>query len=178
MTWRISSKLVQNGLTGSFTLPVTGRLLAQSASASATYETCVFSAPAYVQQAGLPGYGTNIGHHNPFTGNDYNYVILAAYLTTDTAVTGGDTDNRAVATINLEDFDGGADVGILFTLTFSTGVDTVAHVAKSLGSPSTSVRNTAQGCLIKSGETLTFKWAQSATTGLALPASIITLDIV
>ena len=177
MTWRIKSKLAQNGLAGSFTVPVSCRLLTQGASASATYETGVWSAPPFTAQTGYPGNGSNAGHDDPYTADTNNYVILGAYLITDTAVTGGGSTVQATASIMLND-SAGVDVGVLFSLLFSTGVDTVAYTARSLGNPSTTVRSIPGGCLIRENETLTFRWIQSATTGLALPAAAIVLDIV
>ena len=169
MTWRIITKQRQSGLTGSYTVPVSARYLAQAASASADYETGVWAGLPFTQQTGFPGVGTNIGSEQPYTGITDLFVILAAYLITDTAITGGGATVQATAKIRLWD-SAGVVVGTLFSLLFETGTDTVAFTPKSLGSPSTSVRSIAQGCLIRSTEALTFEWVQSATTGLALPA--------
>src|SRR4029077_4689387 len=116
MTWRMTSKWSQTGLTGAFTVPVSARFLAQSASAAADYETGAWAGLPYVQQTGLPGLGTNIGHTNPYTGVTQLFVILAAYLITDTAITGtGAAGAGATAKIRLYT-SAGVLVGTLFSL--------------------------------------------------------------
>lgn len=178
MTWHAITKLAQSGLTGSYTVPVSCTLLAQGASASATYEHGIWGGLPFTAQTGLRGPGSNIGDSTPYSGVTNLFVILGAYLITDTAVTGGAASTTAAtATIRLYD-SAGVSVGVLFSLTFSTGTDTVAYTPKSLGAASTTVRALGGGCAIRSTEALTFRWAQTATTGLALPAACIVLDIV
>lgn len=180
MTWMNSSKDKQSGLTGSRTVPISIRVLAQTASASADYETAIWTPLDAVFDSGLPGPGTNVGHLNPYTGLAETHKIMGAYLITDTAVTGGGASVQATAKIRLYD-DTGTLVGTLFSLLFSTGVNTTALLGKSLGTAITTLRaasNLPNGFGIREDETLTFEWLQSATTGLALPAAVVVLDIV
>lgn len=179
MSWYESSKQTVGGgsVAGSLTVPVSCRVLAQTASASADYETAVWSASSFTPMAAYRGLGSNSGTALPFVADQSIHVILKAYLITDTAVTGGASTVQATAKINLYD-SAGVSVGTLFSLLFSTGVNTAAFAEKSLGAPSTTVRSINGGCLIQKDETLTFEWVQSATTGLALPAAVVVLDIV
>lgn len=178
MTWRMQTKIAgQSALTGSFTIPLNFHLTAQGASGSASYEVPVWSALDFTQQAGFGGPGTNVGSPAPFTGLLDYYVILGAFLVPITTITGGDGTHNATASIILYTA-AGASVGTLFSKAYTTGNNATALVANSLGAPSTTVRSTNKGCLIRKNEVLTFKWAQSATTGLALVDAALILDIV
>lgn len=182
MTWLMRSKLSgQSDLTGSYTLPTSVRVLAQTASASADYTTAVWSPLALTVESGFGGGpGTNSGHVAPYSGVLDTHKIIGAHLITDTAITGGGATVQATAKILLYD-SAGTLVGTVFSLLFATGVNTVAFQPKSLGAVSTTVRaasNYPSGLGLRASETLVFEWLQSATTGLALPASVIVLDIV
>lgn len=178
MSWFLRSKLDQtSGYLAQLTLPIAVPVAAQSASAGATYEVPLWCSGDYTAQTGLPGPGTNISTSAPFTGDPGRYVILHAYLVPITGITGGGATVQATANIQLYDSTG-ASVGTLFSLLYSTGVNATALAQNSLGSPSTTVRNIAQGCVIHKNETLSFQWVQSGTTGLALPAATIVLDLI
>lgn len=181
MTWHEKTKFSGNSdLVGTYTVPISVRVLAQSASASADYITAVYSPLAFTQDAGFTGFGTNTGSQQPYSGLLETHKIMGAYLITDTAVTGGGAGLFATANILLYDSTGTL-VGTLYSLLFTTGVNTTALLAKTLGSASTTLRaasNLPNGFGIRKNETLVFEWLQSATTGLALPASVVVLDIV
>ncbi len=181
MTWHQRTKeFGLSDLVGTYTVPTAVRVLAQSASASADYITAVFSPLAFTQDAGLGTYGSNAGSFQPYSAILETHKIMGAYLITDTAVTGGGATVQATANILLYDATG-TFVGTLYSLLFSTGVNTTALLAKSLGTASTSLRaasNLVNGFGIRKNETLVFEWLQSATTGLALPAATVILDIV
>jgi hypothetical protein len=179
MSWYTSTKLrvVDGSVAGALTVPVSCKVLAQTASASADYETAIWSASSFTAMGAYRGLGSNAGTSLPFTGDTSLYVILGAYLITDSAVTGGGATVQATAKIRLYD-SAGVLVGTLFSLLFASGVNTVAFAEKSLGAGSTTVRSITNGNLIRKDETLTFEWLQSGTTGLALPAAVVVLDIV
>lgn len=179
MTWHMSTKTDgRSGMGGSYTITIPIHVTAQVAGANATYEVPLWSPAHYIQQTGYAGApGTNASDSLPFTGTSFTHVILAAYIIPITTITGGGATVTATATIQLYTA-AGASVGVLFSKAYTTGVNATALTASTLGTPSTTVRPLSGGCSINKDEVLTFKWVQSATTGLALPDSTIVLDIV
>ncbi len=177
MTWHSRTKNVQDGV-GGYTLPVVCKVLSQSSSAAADYVTNVFAALPYTVDTGYLGPGSNIGDPATYSGVTDLYLIRAAYLVTATAVTGtGAAGAGATANINLIGT-AGTSLGTLFTLQFNTSTNTVAGVALSLGSITT-ISGRAYGTTavaIRSTESIQFEWLQGAT-GLALPESLVVLDI-
>lgn len=178
MTWHEQSKVAgRSGMAGSYTVAIPIHLTAQGAAGGGSYEVPVWTAAHFIQQAGYAGPGSNAGDAPLFTGNTALYTILAAYLVPLTTITGGDSTHNATASIILYN-SAGSSVGTLFSKAYTTGNNATALVANSLGNPSTSVRSINGGCTINKDEVLTFKWLQSATTGLALPDASLVLDIV
>ncbi len=183
MTWFMRSKVSGNSdLIGSRTIPIPCRVLAQSASANADYETAIFSPLDLTTDSGFPGPGSNVGHTAPYTAALGVCKIMGAFIIPDSTITGGGAGLFATAKIRLYD-DTGTLVGTLFSLLFtnSPATNATAFQPTTLGTAITTLRtasNLPNGFAIYEDETLTFEWLQSATTGLALPASVIVLDVV
>ena len=182
MTWLERTKIQGlSDLVGTRTVPTSVRVLAQTASASADYETAIWTPLEPTFDAGLGGgVGTNIQSGNPYSGILETHKIMGAFLLPDAAITGGGATVQATAKIRLYD-DTGTLVGTLYSLLFTTGVNATQFLGKSLGTAITTLRaasNLVNGFGIREDETLTFEWVQSATTGLALPAATVILDIV
>ena len=136
MTWFVSSKTNQGaGFVGQLTVPVSTRVLAQTSSASADYETVIWGSAPFVQQTGLGSPGSNVGHRDPFTGLTARHLLLRAYILPDTVITGvGSAGAGATAQIRIYDSTGTV-VGVLLSLAFNSGTNGTALAMTSLGTP-------------------------------------------